>query len=113
MEYARPAQRAGGGIGQGRSLPLGDPWANTTTSHGRLMLIVLGGLAELERELIRTRTGEGRARAKAAGVKMRRPHKLTSHQRQEARQRREAGETLVSIARSFNVHHSTISRLCG
>ena len=48
---------------------LGDTWADTTTSHGRLMLTVLGGLAEFERDLIRTRTGEGRARAKARGVR--------------------------------------------
>ena len=41
---------------------LADAWADTTTSHGRLMLTVLGGLAEFERELIRARTGEGRAR---------------------------------------------------
>jgi len=46
----------------------GDAWADTTTAHGRLMLTVLGGLAEFERDLIRTRTGEGRARAKARGV---------------------------------------------
>jgi len=45
---------------------LGDTWADTTTPHGRLMLTVLGGLAEFERELIRARTGEGRARAKGA-----------------------------------------------
>ena len=48
---------------------LGDAWADTTTLHGRLMLTVLGGLAEFERDLIRTRTGEGRERAKARGVK--------------------------------------------
>jgi len=48
---------------------LGDAWANTTTAHGRLMPTVLGGLAEFERELIRARTGEGRERAKARGVK--------------------------------------------
>ena len=47
---------------------LRDSWADTTTSHGRLMLTVLGGLAEFERELIRSRTGEGRDRAKARGV---------------------------------------------
>ena len=52
---------------------LGDAWADTTTPHGRLMLTVLGGLAEFERDLIRTRTGEGRARAVARGQKMGRP----------------------------------------
>jgi len=64
---------------------LADTWADTTTPHGRLMLTVLGGLAEFERELIKTRTGEGRAaRAKAAGVHMGRPSKLTPHQQREA-----------------------------
>jgi len=75
------------------------------------MLTVLAGLAEFERELIRVRTGEGRARAKAAGKKLGRSFKLTPHQRAEVRTRRDAGETLTSIARSYNVSHSTISRL--
>ena len=91
---------------------LRDAWADTTTAHGRLMLTVLAGLAEFERELIRARTGEGRARAKANGVKMGRPHKLTLHQQKEARQRRRDGETTTAIARSYAVHHATISRLC-
>jgi DNA invertase Pin-like site-specific DNA recombinase len=90
---------------------LGDAWADTTTAHGRLMVTVLGGLAEFERELIRARTGEGRARAKARGKHMGRPPKLTEHQRQEAAARRERGEALTEIARSYNVSHSTISRL--
>lgn len=90
---------------------LGDTWADTTTAHGRLMLTVLGGLAEFERELIRARTGEGRARAKARGVKMGRPPKLTPHQVKEALRRRNAGEPMRDIARSYNVSHSTISRL--
>jgi DNA invertase Pin-like site-specific DNA recombinase len=90
---------------------LGDAWADTTTAHGRLMVTVLGGLAEFERELIRARTGEGRARAKARGKHMGRPPKLTEHQRQEAVARRERGEALTEIARSYNVSHSTISRL--
>jgi DNA invertase Pin-like site-specific DNA recombinase len=90
---------------------LRDTWADTTTAHGRLMLTVLGGLAEFERELIRTRTGEGRQRAKARGVVMGRKPKLTVHQRREAIARREAGEVLTDIARSYNVSHSTISRL--
>ncbi len=91
---------------------LGDAWADTTTAHGRLMVTVLGGLAEFERELIRARTGEGRARAKARGVHMGRPPKLTLHQKREAMARREKGdETLREIARSYNVSHNTISRL--
>ena len=90
---------------------LADTWADTTTAHGRLMLTVLGGLAEFERELIRARTGEGRARAKANGQSLGRRPKLTPHQRSEAIKRRDRGEVLGSIARSYNVHPSTISRL--
>jgi DNA invertase Pin-like site-specific DNA recombinase len=75
------------------------------------MLTVLGGLAEFERELIKARTSDGRARAKTRGVKFGRPQKLTAHQRQEALARREAGESLVDIARSYKVSHPTISRL--
>jgi DNA invertase Pin-like site-specific DNA recombinase len=90
---------------------LGDAWADTTSAHGRLMLAVLGGLAEFERELIRTRTGEGRARAKARGVKMGRPPKMTPHQIKEALNRRDGGEPMRDIARAYNVSHSTISRL--
>ena len=90
---------------------LSDAWADTTTPHGRLMLTVLGGLAEFERELIRARTGEGRTRAKARGVKFGRPPKLTPHQRQEALQRLAAGETQADIARSYAVDPTTIGRL--
>ena len=90
---------------------LADAWADTTTPHGRLMLTVLGGLAEFERELIKTRTGEGRARAKADGVHMGRPPKLTPHQRREAIARRDAGEALTDIARTYGVSHTTIGRL--
>jgi hypothetical protein len=67
--------------------------------------------AEFERELIRARTGEGRERAKARGVKMGGPPKMTPHQIKEARYRRDAGEPMRDIARSYNVSHSTISRL--
>ena len=68
--------------------------------------------AEFERDLIRARTGEGRERAKARGVKMGRPHKLTDHQKREAIKRRDTGnETLAGIARSYNVSPATISRL--
>jgi DNA invertase Pin-like site-specific DNA recombinase len=90
---------------------LNDAWADTTTPHGRLLVTVLGGLAEFERELIRARTSEGRARAKARGVKLGRRPKLTPHQKREAIARRDRGESLTDIARSYNVSHSTISRL--
>jgi DNA invertase Pin-like site-specific DNA recombinase len=90
---------------------LGDSWADTTTPHGRLMLTVLGGLAEFERSLILARTSDGRARAKAKGVKFGRPPSLTPHQRREAMQRLQAGEVQADIARSYGVSQATISRL--
>jgi DNA invertase Pin-like site-specific DNA recombinase len=96
---------------EGRFKSLGDTWADTTTSHGRLMLTVLAGLAEFERDLIRARTGEGRARAVERGQQMGRPFKLTDHQKGEAIKRRDQGETLADIARSYNVSPATISRL--
>ena len=90
---------------------LHDAWVDTTTAHGRLMLTVLGGLAEFERELILARTGEGRTRAKARGVRFGRPPSLTAHQRQEAVDRLAAGEAQADVARSYNVSQATISRL--
>ena len=78
--------------GQFRSLA--EPWADTATSTGRLMIAVLGGLADVERDLIRTRTAEGRSRAQARGQHMGRPSKLTDAQKVEARRRRAEGATL-------------------
>jgi DNA invertase Pin-like site-specific DNA recombinase len=92
---------------------LRDAWADTTSAHGRLMLTVLGGLAEFERELIRARTGEGRKRAKERGVRFGRPRKMTPHQRQEALRRLAAGETQADVARTYNVDATTIGRLLG
>jgi DNA invertase Pin-like site-specific DNA recombinase len=89
---------------------LSDSWANTDTAHGRLMLTVLGGLAEFERHLILSRTAEGRTRAQANGVRFGRKPSLTAYQRAEALRRRAAGETLTEIAKSFNVSHTTIAR---
>jgi DNA invertase Pin-like site-specific DNA recombinase len=90
---------------------LGDAWADTTTPAGKLMLTVLGGLAEYERHLILARTSEGRQRAQQRGVRFGRKPSLTPHQQQEALARRANGEALVDIARSYAVSHSTISRL--
>jgi DNA invertase Pin-like site-specific DNA recombinase len=92
---------------------LKDAWTDTTSAHGRLMLTVLGGLAEFERELIRDRTGEGRKRAKERGVRFGRPRKMTPHQRQEALQRLARGETQADVARTYNVDATTIGRLLG
>ena len=75
------------------------------------MVTILGGLAEFERELIRARTGEGLKRARERGIRSGPKPKLTSHQQREALARREAGESCAEIGRSFNVSHSTISRL--
>ena len=90
---------------------LDNPSLDTTCAHGRLLLNILGSIAEFERELIRSRTSEGRQRAKLRGVKFGRKPALTQFQRVEALRRREAGENLADIGRSYGVSHSTISRL--
>src|SRR6516225_3549190 len=90
---------------------LAEPWADTGTSTGRLMIAVLGGLTEVERDLIRTRTAEGRNRAQKCGQRMGRPPRLTAAQQEEARRRRAEGATLAELARSYDVGKSTISRL--
>jgi DNA invertase Pin-like site-specific DNA recombinase len=87
---------------------LAEPWADTGTSTGRLMLAVLGGLADVERDLIRTAEGRSRARPKEStwGAPS-----LTPAQQKEAIRRRTQGATLDELARSYNVSRATISRL--
>jgi len=97
--FSRSWVKLGGFTGSYSDPPLG------------LMLTILGGLAEFERELIIARTGDGRARAKAKGVRFGRPRKLTPHQRQEALQRLADGETQADVARTYNVDATTIGRL--
>jgi DNA invertase Pin-like site-specific DNA recombinase len=89
---------------------LAEPWADTGTSTGRLMLAVLGGLADVERDLIRTRTAEGRSRAKAEGKAMGRPPSLTPAQQKEATRRRAQGATLRELADSYDRSTSTMRR---
>jgi DNA invertase Pin-like site-specific DNA recombinase len=89
---------------------LAEPWADTGTSTGRLMIAVLGGLADVERDLIRTRTAESRSRAQKRGQRMGRKPKLTEARQDEARKRRAEGATLDELARSYNVGISTIRR---
>lgn len=97
--------------GKAQFRSLAEPWADTATSTGRLMLAVLGGLADVERDLIRTRTAEGRARAKERGQVMGRRSSLSPQQKQEVRERLADGAQLADLARTFNVSRSTISRL--
>src|SRR5580692_11313825 len=87
---------------------LAEPWADTGTSTGRLMIAVLGGLADVKRNPIRTRTAEGRSRAQKRGQRTGRKPKLTEAQQAEARRRRAQGATLDELARSYNVGISTI-----
>jgi DNA invertase Pin-like site-specific DNA recombinase len=98
--------------GRGASFKsLADTWADTTTPHGRLMLTVLGGIAEFERELIKARTSEGRTRAKARGVRFGRDFKLTAGQRAIIRLAwRGGGYTISHLARQYAVSRKTILR---
>ena len=89
---------------------LAEPWTDTGTSTGRLMLAVRGGLADVERDLIRTRTAEGRSRAKARGQPMGRPPSLTPAQQKEATRRRAQGATLQELADSYDRSIATMRR---
>jgi len=90
---------------------LDNPALDTTSAHGKLLLNILGSIAEFERELIKSRTSEGRARAKLRGVKFGRKPKLSLHQMKEILARKQTGEALADIGRSYNISHSTISWL--
>src|SRR6185436_16816665 len=90
-------------------LSLAEPWANTSTAIGKLML--LSGVAEFERDLISLRTSDGRERAKRAGVKFGPKPKLSRHQIEEVRLRKELGESCRFLARSYGVSPNTISRV--
>ena len=90
---------------------LADPIIDTTSPHGKLILAVLAALAEFERSMILARTSDGRARAKAKGVRFGRKPSLKSHQREEALARLANGEAQADVARSYDVSQSTISRL--
>lgn len=90
---------------------LADTWADTTTPQGRLLLSLLASLAEYERELIRTRTTEGRKRAVERGVKLGRTPKLSAYQRREILERKDNGEAVADLARAYAVSEATIWRV--
>jgi DNA invertase Pin-like site-specific DNA recombinase len=90
---------------------LGEGWCDTTTSVGRLIIAIMAGIAQFERELIRQRCDEGLERARANGVKFGRKPKLSAFQIDEAKRRLEAGESQSDVGRLFGVSHQTIGRL--
>jgi DNA invertase Pin-like site-specific DNA recombinase len=96
---------------------LADQWCDMTTAHGKLMVTILGGLADFERSLILARTGEGRKRAKEAGKRLggRKPENMVMkpEQRVLALARLQAGATASGLAKEYGVHRSTIARLRG
>jgi DNA invertase Pin-like site-specific DNA recombinase len=91
-------------------LSLAEPWADTTSPAGRMVLTVFAGIAEFERELIRQRTDEGRQAARKRGVSFGRPSKLRPDQRELVSRLLQEGRSVSEVARTFNVHPATIYR---
>jgi DNA invertase Pin-like site-specific DNA recombinase len=88
----------------------GEPWADTTTAAGRMVLTIFAGIADFERSLIRERTGSGRAAAKAIGVKFGPKPVLNHEQIEHAKRLNAEGRPVSEIARLFGVHRSTLYR---
>lgn len=90
---------------------LNEPWADTTTSAGKMVLTIFAGIAEFERSLIRERTSAGRTAARARGVRFGRPRKLSSDQGALAQRLLAEGRSVKEVARTLRVHPSTIYRI--
>ena len=108
LEIAEQLREAGAGL---RSL--GEPWADTTSPAGRMVLTVFAGIAEFERALIQERTGAGRIAAKQRGVRFGRPAKLASEQITLAQRLLDEGTAASEVARMFKVHRATLYRALG
>lgn len=89
---------------------LGESWCDTTSAVGRLMLTIMGGIAEFERTLIRSRCEDGIARARAKGTKFGRKVKLSTEQRRRAADRYAKGETMAELAKVYEVSEPTMWR---
>lgn len=105
LEIAEQLKQAEAGL---RSLH--EPWADTTSPAGRMVLTVFAGIAEFERELIQERTGSGRLAAKARGVRFGRPTKLSSDQIKLARRLIAEGHSVPAVAKLLKVHRATLYR---
>lgn len=90
---------------------LSEPWADTTTHAGRMIMTIFAGIAEFERDLIRERTGAGRREAQRRGVRFGRPRKMNAEQRELARRLLKEGQSVREVARTFSVHPATLYRI--
>jgi DNA invertase Pin-like site-specific DNA recombinase len=105
LEIAEQLKEAGAGL---RSLH--EPWADTTSPGGRMVLTVFAGIAEFERELIQERTRAGRTAAQARGVRFGRPPKLTADRIALARRLVGEGTSVPDASKILNVHRATLYR---
>ncbi len=105
LDIAEQLKQAEAGL---RSLH--EPWADTTSPAGRMVLTVFAGIAEFERELIHERTGAGRVSAKARGVRFGRPPKLAADQIALARRLIAEGTSVPEASRILKVHRATLYR---
>ena len=95
----------------GKFQSLSEPWADTTTHAGKMIMTIFAGIAEFERGLIRERTSAGREAARKRGVRFGRPRKLTPEQENLARRLVSEGKAVPELAAAFKVHAATIYRL--
>lgn len=105
LDIAEKLKEAGAGL---RSLA--EPWADTTSPAGRMVLTVFAGIAEFERELIHQRTSTGRVAAKARGVRFGRPPKLTADQIALGERLVGEGTSVREAAKLLKCHHATLYR---
>ena len=95
----------------GQFQSISEPWADSTSHAGKMIMTVFAGIAEFERDLIRERTSAGRMAAKSKGVRFGRPRKLNSQQAKLAQRLLDEGKLVSEIAETFGVHVATIYRL--
>lgn len=90
---------------------LAEPWADTTSPAGRMVLTIFAGIADFERSLIGERTSVGRAAALARGVRFGPRPALSAEQIVHARRLiEEEGRPVTEAARILNVHRATLYR---
>lgn len=105
LDIAEKLRGAGAGL---RSLA--EPWADSTSPAGRMVLTVFAGIAEFERELIHQRTSSGRIAAQARGVRFGRPLKLTPDQIALGERLVGEGTSVREAAKLLKCHHATLYR---